>query len=68
LVAIPKLDFVGNRDNFAIAEHNLRRTLEAVFDIARHISVKMAWGHPQSYRETIELITANGVLNGIHMG
>jgi uncharacterized protein YutE (UPF0331/DUF86 family) len=37
LAKIPKDDFLSDKKNFAVAEHYLRRTLEAVFDIAGHI-------------------------------
>jgi uncharacterized protein YutE (UPF0331/DUF86 family) len=37
LAKIEKDQFLSDKKNFAIAEHYLRRTLEAVFDIAGHI-------------------------------
>ena len=40
LANIPKDNFVKNDDYFAIAEHHLRRALEATLDIGRHICVK----------------------------
>ncbi|MCL6558618.1 MAG: DUF86 domain-containing protein [Firmicutes bacterium] len=33
-------EFAANPDHFAIAEHHLRRALEAVFDVGRHIIAK----------------------------
>ena len=38
--AFSREDFLANPDNFAIAEHHLRRSLEALFDIGRHIIAK----------------------------
>ncbi|MBS4008332.1 MAG: hypothetical protein KGZ45_07905 [Clostridium sp.] len=37
LAVIPKEAFLENSDTVAAAESYLRRTLEAVFDISRHI-------------------------------
>jgi uncharacterized protein YutE (UPF0331/DUF86 family) len=34
---ISEADFIKDKTNFAVAEHHLRRALEAVFDIAAHI-------------------------------
>ncbi|MCX7796352.1 MAG: DUF86 domain-containing protein [bacterium] len=38
-------------ENFAIAEHYLRRTLEAVFDIGNHIISRIPGEKASSYRE-----------------
>ena len=35
-------DFASDPDNFAIAEHHLRRSLETVLDIGRHVIAKQA--------------------------
>ncbi len=43
-------------DNFAIAEHHLRRALEAVLDIGRHIVAKKGLGRPEDYRGIFELL------------
>lgn len=40
LAALPKESFLENKDTVAAAESYLRRTLEAVFDISRHIVAK----------------------------
>jgi len=53
LVAIGKTNFLANPDNFAIAEHHLRRSLEAILDIGRHIIAKRAWGAPNDYRSIL---------------
>jgi len=37
LAKIPETDFISDKKNFAVAEHYLRRALEAIFDIAGHI-------------------------------
>lgn len=38
-------------DNFAIAEHNLRYTLEAVFDICSHILSRIPGARPEEYKQ-----------------
>lgn len=62
LAAIPEQEFTSDEDCFAIAEHHLRRALEAILDIGRHICVKDNLGHPQDYTEILELLGKNGVL------
>ncbi|MGQ9558141.1 MAG: type VII toxin-antitoxin system HepT family RNase toxin [Desulfurispora sp.] len=53
LVALGREGFAAEADNYAIAEHHLRRILESVFDIGRHIIAKAGLGHPDDYREII---------------
>ena len=36
---LSKEEFLANDDYFAIAEHHLRRGIEAILDIGRHICV-----------------------------
>lgn len=65
LKALAELDralFVSNLDNFAIAEHHLRRSLEMVLDIGRHIIAKMGWGAPADYRGILVTLGQRGVL------
>ncbi len=58
-----KLDkFLAEPDNYAIAEHHLRRALECLFDIGRHIIVKKALSYPQDYRSIIEILGQNKVI------
>lgn len=54
--------FAANPDNYAIAEHHLRRALECVLDIGRHIVVKKGLGRPRDYRSIIEILGQNQVL------
>jgi len=49
-------EFEANPDNFAIAEHHLRRSLEMVLDIGRHIVAKEKLGRPDYYREVLEIL------------
>lgn len=56
-------EFLAEPDNFAVAEHHLRRSLEALFDIGRHIAAKKGLGKPESYKEIIDLLGQNGVLS-----
>jgi len=48
MVDLGKDQYIFDSDNFAIAEHHLRRSREAVLDIGRHIIAKMGLGLPQS--------------------
>lgn len=56
-------EFKGDPDNYAIAEHHLRRALEAVLDIGRHVVVKSGWGNPTKYREIFDFLERGGVLS-----
>lgn len=53
MAALPKEQFLADPDNFAIAEHHLRRALESLFDIGRHIMAKQGLGHPVDYRSIL---------------
>ena len=55
-------DFPVNTDNFAIAEHHLRRSLEIVLDIGRHIIAKQALGRPNDYTEIFDILGRKGIL------
>ncbi|NPV51895.1 MAG: DUF86 domain-containing protein [Firmicutes bacterium] len=55
-------EFAANPDNFAIAEHHLRRALQAVLDLGRHVVVKAGLGNPANYREIFDLLESGGVL------
>lgn len=47
-------------ENFAIAEHYLRRALEAVFDIGNHILSRIPGGRASTYKEiALELSKEN---------
>lgn len=63
LATIPEEEFISDGDCFAIAEHHLRRSLEAVLDIGRHICVKDTLGQPQDYTEVFDILGKNGILN-----
>ncbi len=58
-----KQEFIENDDYFAIAEHHLRRALEAVLDLGRHICVKEDFGQPQDYTEVFDILNNGGVLS-----
>jgi uncharacterized protein YutE (UPF0331/DUF86 family) len=49
-------------DNPAIAESYLRRSLEAVFDIGRHICAKIAGKGIVEYKEIANALKNNGVI------
>ncbi len=49
LMALEK--FLSDPDNFAVSEHHLRTSLEALFDISRHIIAKKSLGKPENYKQ-----------------
>lgn len=55
-------DFVLDTDNYAIAEHHLRISLEAVFDLGRHILVKAGLGRPNDYRDILVLLGQHRII------
>jgi uncharacterized protein YutE (UPF0331/DUF86 family) len=57
-------DFLTD-DNPAIAESYLRRSLEAVFDIGRHIIAKTAGKGIVEYKEIANALGENGVITKI---
>jgi uncharacterized protein YutE (UPF0331/DUF86 family) len=56
-------EFTAHADHFAIAEHHLRRALEALFDVGRHIIAKEALGHPPDYRGIILTLGRHHVIH-----
>lgn len=62
LGGLPKEHFLASPDNFAIAEHHLRRSLEAVFDAGRHIAARSGLGAAQEYADVPRLLEEGGVL------
>jgi len=62
MVDLGKDQFIFDADNFAIAEHHLRRSLEAVLDIGRHIIAKMGLGLPHDYRAILSTLGQHGIL------
>jgi len=62
LVALGRAQFLLGPDHFAIAEHHLRRSLEAVLDIGRHLIAKQGWGIPPDDRGILVTLGQNGVL------
>ncbi len=62
LANIPEKEFTKNDDYYAIAEHHLRRAIEATLDIGRHICVKNNLGQPQDYTEIFDILDKGGVL------
>lgn len=62
LAALSLAEFQRNPDNYAIAEHHLRRALQALLDLGRHVVVKSGWGNPANYREVFDLLERGGAL------
>ena len=54
--------FLSDSDNYAIAEHHLRRALEAALDISRHILAKMGKKRPQEYVECFDFLGQEKIL------
>ncbi len=62
LAALGQEQLTSLPDGYAIAEHHLRRALQALLDLGRHIAVKSAWGNPGNYREIFDLLEKGRVL------
>ncbi len=65
LSALTQKDFLSG-DNTAIAESYLRRSLEAVFDIGRHIVAKSASGGVVEYKEIATALGNLGIITKEH--
>ncbi|MBU4246113.1 MAG: DUF86 domain-containing protein [Nanoarchaeota archaeon] len=59
---MPLSEFKKNPDNYAIAEHHLRRASEAVLDIGRHIISKGGFSHPEDYTQIIDILGQNEII------
>ncbi len=55
--------FLANPDYYAIAEHHLRRSLESMFDIGRHIIAKKGFGNPEQYSHILELLGQHNIIS-----
>lgn len=62
MASLKKDLFLADPDNFAIAEHHLRRALEALLDISRHILAKKGFGRPEDYKSIITSLGQHKVL------
>lgn len=63
LATLSLTEFQSDPDNYAIAEHHLRRALQALLDLGRHLVIKSQWGNPANYREVFALLERGGVLD-----
>lgn len=54
--------FTADADAFAIAEHHLRRALEALLDVGRHLTAKLKLGKPEEYSAVVAALATAGVL------
>ena len=54
LTKIPLEQFREDENAIDIAENRLRKALEALFDLGRHIAIKSGVGVPSDYRSVIE--------------
>jgi uncharacterized protein YutE (UPF0331/DUF86 family) len=68
LAEIPAEEFCRSEDAVDIAENRLRRAIEALFDLGRHLVVKSGAGVPPDYRSVIELLKEGGILPGDFAG
>ena len=64
LSALDEKGFLSN-DYPAIAESYLRRSLEAIFDIGRHIIAKTAGKGIVEYKEIANALSENGVITAV---
>jgi len=55
-------EFKKNPDNYAIAEHHLRRASESVFDIGRHIIARCGFTKAIDYTQIIDILAENSVI------
>lgn len=62
LAGLSQEQFLQDEDTVDIAENRLRRALEALFDLGRHIVVKSGLGVPADYRTIIERLRDKGIL------
>ncbi|NPV73556.1 MAG: DUF86 domain-containing protein [Pelotomaculum sp.] len=62
LAQISSEEFCGNEDFVDIAENRLRRAIEALFDLGRHLAVKSGAGVPSDYRSVIELLKDSKII------
>ncbi len=60
---LTKEQFLANPDYYALAEHHLRRSLESMFDIGRHIIAKKGLGKPEIYSHIFELLGQHGIIS-----
>jgi uncharacterized protein YutE (UPF0331/DUF86 family) len=59
-------DFFADVRNSAAAESYLRRALEALFDLGRHIVTKGFATAPADYKEIAAILTRKGILSEDH--
>lgn len=64
LATLAEPRFTADPDNYAIAEHHLRRALESLFDIGRHIMAKQGLGHPADYQSILLALTKEKIIPG----
>jgi len=62
LAEVPQEEFCTNADSIDIAENRLRRALEALFDVGRHLLVKSGAGVPSDYRSVIMMLAESNIL------
>jgi len=63
MAAVPRSDFLADERNAAASESFLRRGLEAVFDIGRHILAKSYGFKSLEYKEVAQALTDRGVVS-----
>ncbi|MHB1043093.1 MAG: DUF86 domain-containing protein [Eubacteriales bacterium] len=64
LATLAEPRFTADPDNYAIAEHHLRRALESLFDIGRHIMAKQGLGHPADYQSILLALAKEKIIPG----
>ena len=66
LSQLDQKEFIDDRRNFAVAEHYLRRALEAIFDIAGHIISRYPYNpgkRPSTYKELAKALADKEIVD-----
>lgn len=62
LSTLPKPEFIRDYRTAYSARYLLQTSIEAIVDSANHIIARSGWKTPKSYRESFEILAANGVI------
>lgn len=62
LLVMGKKGYFEGRDDFHLAQFHLRRSIEAVLDICRHLLARQGLALPKNYRESILLLGQERIL------
>lgn len=63
LASIPRAEYLGDRGKQAQAERWLHLAAECVLDLAHHLIADRGWRTPSSYRDAIQVLAENDILD-----